>query len=91
MRMLNTFLRELITQSNTAFSLGTLLIVFRGLRTRNTRSDFITPRFSPAELPLKRNILCSFIFSLGIDKMSEGISYIDPMKFAYSRLNMDVC
>ena len=29
--MLNTFFREMITQSNTDFSLGILLIVFRGL------------------------------------------------------------
>ena len=32
MRMLKTFFRELTTQSNTAFSLGTRLIVLRGLK-----------------------------------------------------------
>ena len=41
MRMLKTFLRELTTQSNTAFSLGTRLIVLSGRSTRKTRSDLI--------------------------------------------------
>ena len=57
MRMLKTFLSELITQSNTALSLGTLLMVLRGLSTRSTRKDFITPRFSAPELPLNENII----------------------------------
>ena len=51
--MLNTFFKELTTQSNTAFSLGTRFIVFRGRRTRKTRSDFMVLRFWPVELPLK--------------------------------------
>ena len=59
MRMLKTFLSELITQSNTALSLGTLLMVLRGLSTRSTRKDFITPRFSAPELPLNENIIIS--------------------------------
>jgi hypothetical protein len=53
-RMLNTFLREFITQSKTAFSFGTRLMVFKGRSTRRTRKDFIVPRFSPPELPLKK-------------------------------------
>ena len=53
--MLNTFFKELITQSNTAFNFGTRLIVLRGRRTRSTRNDFIVLRFSPPELPLKIN------------------------------------
>jgi hypothetical protein len=28
-------------------------MVFKGRSTRRTRSDFIVPRFSPPELPLK--------------------------------------
>ena len=36
-------------------SLGTRLIVFKGLSTRSTRSDLMTPRFSAPELPLKQN------------------------------------
>lgn len=51
--MLITFFRELTTQSNTAFSLGTLLIVFRGLKTLKTLNDLIVERFEPAEDPLK--------------------------------------
>ena len=54
MRMLKTFLSELMTQSKTALSLGTLLMVLSGLRTRRTLSDFITPRFSAPELPLRK-------------------------------------
>ena len=45
MRMLNTFFKELTTQSNTALSLGTLLMVFNGLRTRKTLNDLIVLRF----------------------------------------------
>ena len=55
MRMLNTFFSELMTQSKTAFSLGTLLMVLRGRRTRRTLRDFITARFSAPELPLRAN------------------------------------
>ena len=53
MRILNTFLSELTTQSNTAFNFGTLLMVFKGRRTRRTRRDLIVLRFWPVELPLK--------------------------------------
>ena len=44
MRMLNTFFKELTTQSNTAFSLGTRLIVFKGLKKKNHKLtiDFLT-------------------------------------------------
>ena len=52
MRILITFFNELTTQSNTAFSFGTRLIVFNGLSTLKTRSDFIVDKFWPAELPL---------------------------------------
>ena len=53
MRILKTFFRELTTQSNTALSLGTRFIVFRGLNTLRTRNDFIVLKFCPVELPLK--------------------------------------
>ena len=53
--MLKTFFKELMTQSKTAFSLGTLLMVLRGRRTRRTLRDFITARFSAPELPLRAN------------------------------------
>ena len=43
MRMLNTFFKELTTQSNTAFSLGTRLIVFKGLgKNHKLTIDFLT-------------------------------------------------
>lgn len=45
MRIFITFLRELTTQSKTAFSFGTRLIVFRGLKTLSTRKDLIVDRF----------------------------------------------
>lgn len=51
-RMLRTFLRELTTQSNTALSLGTRLIVLSGRNTRSTRKDFMVLRFWPVVLPL---------------------------------------
>ena len=55
-RMLNTFFSELITQSKTAFSFGTRLIVFSGRNTRSTRSDFTVLSFSPPAVlfPLER-------------------------------------
>lgn len=66
MRMLMTFFNELTTQSNTAFSFGTRFIVFRGRRTRRTRSDFIMDRFCTAGLPLeKKNIT----FERNMDKL----------------------
>lgn len=40
-----TFLSELTTQSNTAFSFGTRFIVLSGRNTLNTRNDFIVDRF----------------------------------------------
>lgn len=52
MRMLNTFFKELTTQSKTAFNLGTRLMVLRGLKTRKTRKDLMVLRFWPVELPL---------------------------------------
>lgn len=55
MRMLNTFFSEVTTQSNTAFNLGTLLIVFNGRKTLRTRSDLIVLKFCPVELPLQIN------------------------------------
>lgn len=51
--MLITFFREFTTQSNTALSLGTRLIVFNGRSTLSTRNDLIVDKFCPAELPLK--------------------------------------
>lgn len=59
MRILITFLRELTTQSNTAFNLGTRLIVFNGRNTRSTRSDLIVDRLLVTSLPaspLKKKI-----------------------------------
>ena len=53
MRILNTFFRELTTQSNTALSFGTLLIVFKGRSTRSTRKDFMVLKLEPVELPLE--------------------------------------
>lgn len=43
-RMFITFFREFTKQSNTAFNLGTLLIVFKGLNTRSTLNDFMVER-----------------------------------------------
>lgn len=51
--MLITFFKEFTTQSNTAFSFGTRLIVFNGRSTLSTRNDLIVDKFCPAELPLK--------------------------------------
>ena len=53
MRMLNTFFKELTTQSNTAFNFGTRFMVLSGRRTRRTRRDLIVLRFCPVELPLE--------------------------------------
>jgi hypothetical protein len=39
--MLKTFLSEFTTQSNTALSFGTRLIVFKGRKTRRTRRDLM--------------------------------------------------
>lgn len=44
-RMFITFFNEFTTQSNTAFNLGTRLIVFKGLNTRNTLNDLIVDKF----------------------------------------------
>lgn len=46
--MLKTFLSELTTQSKTALSFGTRLIVLRGRSTRSTLSDLIVFKFLPA-------------------------------------------
>ena len=40
MRMLKTFFREMMTQSNTAFNFGILFIVFRGRKTLNNLIAF---------------------------------------------------
>ena len=50
MRILKTFFSEIITQSNTAFRAGTLLIIFNGL---NTRSSFIDFSLAPVGVPLE--------------------------------------
>ena len=49
MRILKTFFSEIITQSNTAFKAGTLLIIFKG---RNTLNNFIDFSFAPVGVPL---------------------------------------
>lgn len=51
-KMFITFFKEFTRQSKTAFSLGTRLIVFKGLSTRSTRNDLIVDRLWPAELCL---------------------------------------
>ena len=51
MRILNTFFKEIITQSKTAFSFGIRLIVLRGRRTRNNLIDL---SFCPVGVPLER-------------------------------------
>ena len=61
--MLKTFLSELTTQSKTAFSLGTLLIVLRGLSTLRTLRDLMVLRFCPVELPLTSNSRQNTVFS----------------------------
>ena len=68
-RILNTFFREFTTQSNTAFSFGTRLMVFSGLNTRNTRRDFMVLRFWPVELPLKQGF---FLTNLIIKRYGTG-------------------
>lgn len=49
-RIFITFFNEFTKQSNTAFNLGTLLIVFKGLSTRSTLNDFIVDKFAEAAL-----------------------------------------
>ena len=51
MRILKTFLREIMTQSKTALRAGTLLIILRG---RNTRRSFIDFSCAPVGVPLKK-------------------------------------
>lgn len=46
-----TFLSELTTQSNTAFSFGTRLIVLSGRSTRSTLSDLMVERLLVISLP----------------------------------------
>jgi hypothetical protein len=50
MRMLKTFFNEITTQSKTALSFGTRLIVLRG---RKTRKSFKDLSFWPVGVPLK--------------------------------------
>lgn len=49
--MLTTFFSEPTTQSKTALSFGTRLMVFSGLNTRSTRNDFMVARFWPKAPP----------------------------------------
>lgn len=51
MRILITFLSEFTTQSNTALSFGTRLIVFKGRSTRRTRKDLIVDKLLVTSLP----------------------------------------
>lgn len=51
--MFMTFFKELTTQSKTALSLGTRLMVFNGRNTLSTRSDLIVDKFVPTVPPLK--------------------------------------
>ncbi len=50
-KILMTFFKELTTQSKTAFSLGTRLIVFNGRNTLNTLRDLMVPRLAVADFP----------------------------------------
>ena len=59
MRILNTFLSDIITQSNTAFSAGTRLIIFSG---RNTRRSFIDFSLAPVGVPLHNKTKSSLVF-----------------------------
>jgi hypothetical protein len=49
--MFITFFSELTTQSNTALSFGTRLIVLSGRNTRNTLSDLIVDKLLVISLP----------------------------------------
>lgn len=51
MRILITFFSEFTTQSNTALSFGTRLIVFSGRKTRSTRNDLIVDKLLVTSLP----------------------------------------
>ena len=53
MRILKTFLREMMTQSNTAFNFGILFIVFKG---RKTLSSLIAFSRWPVDVFLKAKI-----------------------------------
>ena len=44
-RILRTFLRELTTQSKTAFNFGSRFMVFKGRKTRSTLKDLIVDKF----------------------------------------------
>lgn len=62
--MFMTFFNELTTQSKTALSFGTRLMVFRGRNTLSTRSDLMVDKFVPTEPPLKQ--LSYYLWSLYI-------------------------
>ena len=51
-KMVKTLDNDVITQSKTALSFGTRLMVFNGRRTRRTRKDLIVFRFLPAPFSL---------------------------------------
>ena len=51
MRILKTFLRDMMTQSKTAFNFGMRLIVLRG---RSTRNSLIALSFCPVEVLLEK-------------------------------------
>ena len=90
--MLKTFLSELMTQSKTALSLGTRLMVFKGRSTRRTRRDFIVARFSPPELPLEeedKNIQKVIMISRGAfssfkNNKNKGFFYKHTIKVCIS-------
>ena len=69
-KMVNTFDKEVITQSNTAFNLGTRFIVFNGRKTRSTRRDLIVFKFLPAPFSLK-TMKCFF-------KCNAMFTYVKP-------------
>ena len=76
--MLKTFLSELMTQSKTALSLGTRLMVFKGRSTRRTRRDFMVARFSPPELPLEEedsNIEKVIMISRGSLRAAKALQF----------------
>jgi len=55
--MFITFFNEFTTQSKTALSLGTRLIVFNGRNTLSTRSDLMVDKFVPTVPPLKSHVI----------------------------------
>lgn len=63
-KIFKTFFNEFTKQSNTALSLGTLLMVFNGRSTLRTLKDFIVDKLAAALLSLKKKLFFIEIFYL---------------------------